>query len=345
MIDPLRICADHTGASRDARLRARDIFDASLVWDNHACFPLVADEQCLSGLERYLEAGVTCVHINIGDSDVSLERQIRVVAAYRAYIAAHPQRYTFADSVESILTAKSTGRLAVCFDVEGMHAMENQLSLLGLYHTIGVRWMLIAYNRRNLMGGGCHDAEDIGLTALGRRAVAEMDRLGIVKDCSHTGYRTCRDVLEASTLPVNFSHSNPRGLVDHPRNIPDDLIRGCARTGGVVGINGIGLFLGSNDIRTENLVGHINYVADLVGTEHVGLGLDHVIAGGGDALDVSGAPDFWPAGFGYEPGVRMVEPERIPRIAEELLRTGHCGADVKKILGGNFLRVAGQVWR
>ena len=125
--------------------------------------------------------------------------------------------------------------------------------------------MLLVYNRRNLAGSGCHDPEDEGLTDLGRAILAEMDRVGMVKCCSHTGYRTAREILDSTDRPVIFSHSNPRALRDHPRNIPDDLIRACAATGGVVGINGVGLFLGTGPPTAEVIVRNIDYVAQLVG--------------------------------------------------------------------------------
>jgi len=327
-----------------ASSETRRVLRQSLVWDNHACLPQSLSAGCLDGLQRYLDAGVTCVHVNIGDADLPLEMQLRLAQSYRAYLERHPQ-YLMVSRIEDIHAAKSSGQLAVCFDVEGLYALGNDLSVLGRYRDIGVRWILLAYNRRNTVGGGCHDVEDHGLTPFGFQVVAELDRLGIVKDCSHTGYRTSRDVLEASLVPVNFSHSNPRALTDHPRNIPDDLIRECARTGGVVGINGIGIFLGSNDVSTENMVRHIDYVANLVGPQHVGIGLDYVTDADSGGLDVSHSPDFWPPGFGYEPGVRLIEPERIPWIADALLVKGYSELDVNGILGSNFLRVARQVWK
>ena len=106
--------------------------------------------------------------------------------------------------------------------------------------------MLLAYNLNNLAGGGCQDDDD-GMTAFGHDVVREMERVGMVVCCSHTGYRTARDVLKMATKPVVFSHSNAHDIVAHPRNLPDDLVRECAQTGGVVGVNGIGLFLGPAD--------------------------------------------------------------------------------------------------
>ena len=134
--------------------------------------------------------------------------------------------------------------------------------------------MLFAYNLNNEAGGGCHDT-DVGLTSFGRAVIRAMNNIGILIDCSHTGYRTTMEAMEASSHPVVFSHSNARTLCDHERNIKDDQALACAAGGGVVGVNGIGIFLGEDDIRTPALIQHIQYYVDLLGIEHVGIGLDY----------------------------------------------------------------------
>ena len=213
-----------------------------------------------------------------------------------------------------------------------------------IYDRLGVRWMLIAYNKNNTLGGGCQD-EDSGLTEYGRQIIDEMAKVGMVLCCSHTGYRTAREAMEYSTRPVIFSHSNPRALHDHPRNIPDDLMRRCAATGGVVNINGFGIFLGDNDNSTETLLRHIDYVAELIGTAHVGLGLDFVFDRQELDDDIRSRPDIFPPEKGYRTGVAMVEPERIPAIAEGLLNRGYTDEQVRAILFHNNFRVARQVWK
>ena len=172
-----------------------------------------------------------------------------------------------------------------------------------------------------------------------------MARVGMVTCCTHTGFRTTMDVMEYCRNPVIFSHSNPLGLWEHKRNIRDEAIKACARSGGVVGINGIGAFLGTNDTRSETVVRHIDYVAQIVGPRHVGLGLDYVFDR--RELDewVSAHPDMYPPADGYAAGIQMVEPEQIPEIAEGLLKLGHSDDNLRAILGENHLRVASQVWK
>jgi membrane dipeptidase len=231
----------------------------------------------------------------------------------------------------------------VLFDIEGCSALDDQLSMVELCRDLGVRWMLIAYNRNNLLGGGCQDA-DRGLTKFGRQVVTEMERVGMTVCCSHTGYRTTMDVMRLAQKPVIFSHSNPLGVWRHKRNIRDEAIRACAATGGVVGINGIGSFLGVNDNRPETFVQHIDYVVQLVGPAHVGLGLDFVFDVSEMDDYVRANPQLFPPEEGYADGVRLVPPESIAPITAGLLARGYRTADVRRILGGNFLRVAQATW-
>jgi membrane dipeptidase len=137
--------------------------------------------------------------------------------------------------------------------------------------------MLMAYNLASPVGGGCMDPEDGGLTAFGRSLIDEMERVGMVVCCTHTGHRTAADVLSRATRPVIFSHSNATAVHHHARNIDDGLIKACAATGGVIGLNGIGEFLcplGAD--MTEAFVMHCDHVVQLVGPAHVGLAFDHV---------------------------------------------------------------------
>ena len=214
--------------------------------------------------------------VNVGYGDDGPEAHLRMLAVdARLDRGATRSDYRQIDTVDDIAAARAAGQLAVGFDIEGANAIDDQLSLLGLYRDLGVRWMLLAYNRNNRAGGGCQD-DDPGLTDFGRQMLHEMARVGIVACCSHTGYRTAREAIDESPTPVIFSHSNARALADHPRNIPDDLIRACAARGGVVGVNGIGIFLGNNDSSVGNVARHVLHMLDLVGPEHVGLGLDYI---------------------------------------------------------------------
>ena len=319
--------------------------ECGIVWDNHACLPLHGTEQWLPGIARYRAAGVTAVTINIGDSQVPLETLIRTAASIRHFVRQHSDQYLLGLTTADLRAARQSGRLAVCLDIEGVHSFGEQVSLVEFFYQIGVRWMLLVYNRKNLAGGGCHDPEDAGLTAYGRAILGEMDRVGMMKCCSHTGYRTAREVLDASDRPVIFSHSNPRRLHDHPRNIPDDLIRACAATGGVIGINGIGLFLGNRRPTADDAVRHVDYVAQLVGAKHVSLGLDYLFDSGEFRQPGRANADIWPRAWGYGSGAGTLAPEAIPEIAAGLARLGYPDAAIQGVMGENLMRVADAVWK
>lgn len=331
-------------ATKDAS--AAGFMREHLVWDNHGCMPLSPlDESFLPQLARYRDSGVDVAMLNIGYGEQSVEQHLRMIAQFRRWISMRPDEYVLIRTVADIDQAKREGKLAVGFDIEGARGIGDQISLIQLYYDLGVRWMLMAYNRRNLVGSGCHDEEDTGLTAFGRQVLDEMARVGMVACCTHTGPRTTLEVMEYSTQPVLFSHSNPRALWDHQRNISDEAIRACAATGGVIGINGVGIFLGNNDIRTETVVRHIDHVVSLVGADHVGFGFDYVFDMG-ELLDAMKTMSHtFPTGKGYDTVPEFVPPEQIAEIIEALLRLGYAETDMAKIAGGNLRRVAEAVWK
>ena len=317
----------------------------AIVWDNHACMPIrPGDVDYLNKLERHRLSGASYVSLNVSYDQFPWHMGFKMLATFRSWIQRHPECYLLVNRVSDIHRAKQEGKLGVAFDLEGGVAVDDLPELVEPYYALGVKWMLIAYNRNNRLGGGCQD-EDSGLTAFGRRVIDEMERVGMVLCCSHTGYRTAREAIEYSSNPVIFSHSNPRRLWDHERNIPDDLIQACASTGGVVNINGIGIFLGDNDNSTEAMLRHINYVASLVGPEHVGLGLDFVFDTEELEASVEAHPELFPPEKGYAKGLRLVEPERIGELVEGLLLSNWTDEEVLGLLGENNLRVAEQVWR
>lgn len=320
--------------------QAQQIHERAVVWDTHACFPLQPNAD-LSELKRYKDSGVTFVSLNVGMDMDSFETIIQVLARFRSYIAAHPEEYVLALEVDNIRAAKESNRLAIAFDLEGSEPLLGNLNLVSFYYDLGVRQMLLAYNKDNRASGGCMEGK-IGLTEFGREVVREMNRVGMVVDCSHMGYRATMDVFETSTKPVIFSHSNPKGLREHARNISDEQILACAKTGGVIGINGIGDFLGGTS--SQLIVENIEYVLNLVGPEHVGLGLDYVVDKQELIEYVEGHPDVFPPEK-FQDYLAMVEPEQFPEFTELLCQRGYNEKVIRGILGGNFSRVAEQVWK
>ena len=320
--------------------QARSILEDALIWDTHACFRLdpMAD---LSELKRYRDSGVDFVSLNIGMDLNSFENTMQVLARYRGYITLHADQYVLALTVGDIRNAKESGKLAIAFDLEGSEPLLGNLNMISFYYDLGVRQMLLAYNKDNRASGGCMEGK-IGLTDFGRDVIGEMDRVGMVVDVTHMGYRATMDAFEVSTAPVIFSHSNPNALWEHARNISDEQIKACAQTGGVIGINGIGDFLGGTS--SELIVQNIEYVMDLVGPEHVGIGLDYVVDKQELIEYVEGHPDIFPPDK-IKDYLSFVEPEQFPEFTELLCQKGYSEQIIRGILGENFLRVAGQVWK
>ena len=244
-----------------------------------------------------------------------------------------------------IKRARKDGKLAIAFDLEGMNSLNGDVNMVSLYYDLGVRQMLFAYNLNNLAGGGCHDG-NVGLTPFGRDVIKEMNRVGMVVDCSHTAYRTTMEAMQVSDAPVIFSHSCAKALRNHGRNIADEQIKACAKTGGVVGITGVSLFLGENDTTSETFVNHIAHAADLVGAEHVGISLDYAF----DAENVDGLLDahkaYWPENedYGRWP-TSYVPPKQLMEITEIMVQRGFRDREILGVLGGNFMRVASAVWK
>ncbi|HVI90573.1 MAG TPA: membrane dipeptidase, partial [Dongiaceae bacterium] len=301
----------------------------------------------MSPLERHRKAGATFVSVNVGMDFNPLGQVIRVIAGFRDWLSKHSDHYILAQSVEDVRRAKAERKLAVAFDLEGSMMLEDDLAMLGLYRDLGVRQIHLAYNLNNSIAGGCHDA-DRGLTDLGRAVVAEINRVGMLMDCSHSSRATALEIMEVSTKPVIFSHANVQALVDHRRNIDDERIQACARTDGVVGVNGIGLFLG-NTIEIDAMIRHVDYLAEHIGTRHIGIGIDYAFDSANpqhsDLPPGEPAAKWWPREFGYG-GTKFgcIAPEKLPEIAEALSKHGYKDAEVTAILGGNFMRAAEATW-
>jgi membrane dipeptidase len=325
---------------------AKRLFQEHVVWDDHAGFgpdPSVD----LNKLQIWKDAGVDYLSVDVGYDVMDWRMTVKSLAAFRRWIRA-TDGYRLVTSVAEVRQAKKAGDLAVTFDLEGMNCLDGSLDMVELYHSLGVRQMLFAYNKNNLAGGGCHNGNE-GLSDFGRAVIGEMNRLGMIVDLSHCSHRTTMEAMELSSAPCIFSHSNSRELWDHERNIRDDQVKACAATGGVVGIVGIGIFLGNNDIRTSTLADHIDHYVNLVGPTHVGIGLDYAFEGEGDdeglGAVLDAAPDYWPKSQYDYPAVDCAHPRQIFELTEELLRRQYKEDDVVAILGGNFMRVAEAVWK
>ncbi len=328
--------------------RAARLHREAIVWDAHACLPLHPDAD-LTVLRRHHAAGATFVSVNVGMDLNPLDQVLRVLASFRAQLRARPDLFVAVDTAADVERAKREGKLAVAFDLEGALPLCGRPEMVQLFYDLGVRQIHLAYNRNNPVAGGCYD-EDVPLSPLGRRIVEAVYRAGMFMDLSHTGHRTSLDIVELGLGPVIFSHANPRALKADRRNATVEQIDACARSGGVVCVNGVGRFLTDPKAGTPAILAAIDWLVERIGPEHVGLGIDYSYPADGLDDDPPGLDRayWWPPAEGYGrgiTGIRIATPEQLPEITEGLLARGYAEEAVRAILGGNMLALARRVWK
>jgi membrane dipeptidase len=318
----------------------------SIVWD--ATFPFGPScghmQAHVNSLKAMRDQGCDVVMVTTVSDPEDMAATMRKIANDNALIRAQSAWCRQAFSISDIEAARQQGQISVVFSFQGTVPFERSVALVEVYYRLGVRQALMAYNQKNHVGDGCHERNDGGLSRFGIELVREMNRVGMLVDCTHTGYRTAREVFDVSSAPVIFSHSNPRALTDHERNIPDDLIDACARSGGVIGINGVSIFLGDSS-TVETLFRHIDYVVQRVGAHHVGIGMDYVSEPATLMALVKANVGRYPENQSYEADIEFGGPKLWPKLTEHMLARGYSAENVAMILGGNWFRVAKAVWR
>ena len=385
-----------TSSDTPISAKARAIHDSAIVVDTHADTP-----------QRFLDEG-----FDIGSTDthdighLSLDKARRgnlgaeffsiwvdpetnqghfarhtfdLIDSVYEQAARHPDQMIMAFSVADIERAHREHKLGALMGIEGGHSIENDMHLLRDYYRLGVRYMTLSWSNTNEWADSSGDINDAkvqhhnGLTDFGRQVVLEMNRLGMMVDISHVADKTFWDAIATTKAPVIASHSSARALVNHPRNMTDDMLRAVAKNGGVVQVNFFSGFV-DEDYRKameaqskdqaaaiqnyveslkaqgkpinyieinrldrewmakiprppfKSLIDHIDYIAKIAGVDHVGLGSDFDGVSGATPLGMDSAAD-------------------LPKITQALLDRGYSADDIRKILGGNLLRVFGLVER
>jgi len=261
-------------------------------------------------------------------------------------------RYLIVKTAEDIRKAKADNKVGVIFGFQDLMPIEDNLDYLPMFYNMGLRLTQLTYNRQNLLGSGCGEPRDSGVSKFGREVIRAINDLGIVLDLSHAGELTAREALELCDTPPIYSHACVKAISGHFRGVSDDLLKMVAERGGVVGIVTLSSFLrrdgGLNGSTIEDYLDHIAYIADKVGIEHAGIGLDQ--AYGKTVADTVRIAAKFPE-FGGHPPLKfrnvteLQPPEDMPVITEGLLRRGYTEEDIRAVLGGNFLRVFDQVLR
>lgn len=315
-------------------------------FDAHSCLPLRPDSD-LNQLRRHYDAGCRYVSINVGMDLNPLEQILRTLAGFRAQLA-HSDFLQLVGTRAELAAAGAADRLAVSFDLEGSLPLLELPEMVALYARLGVRQIHLAYNRNNSIAGGAHDVPQ-GLTPLGVKVVEAIHAEHLLMDLSHGDEKTALDICAVSgSRPVLYSHGNPRALVPHGRNATDRAMRAVAATGGLVCLNGVGSFLGDPELKPASLVQHIDYVVQLLGIDHVGLGLDYCYDDGIDDMPPNlDRAYWWPPSAGY--GVRglsgrYLAPEALAEVWAGLGRRGYDSAALDRIAWQNLKGLLERVW-
>jgi len=278
---------------------------------------------------RLIEGGVTCQVFAIsGERGRAPSHSLRTAMEMigRFYDECEAGQGAMAPVTRSgeITKAKKAGKVAAMLSIEGCDVLEGSVEALRVYHRLGVRMVGLVHSIRNELADGVADRRTGGrLSEMGAQAVQELNRLGMIVDVSHLSDEGFWDVMELTKAPVIATHSNARAVCDHPRNMTDDMIRALADNGGVMGMNFAPAFVHPTKATLEALVDHIDHIVGLVGPDHVGLG-----------SDFDGIPST-PEG--------LEDATKMPGITRELLKRGYGEGDVRKILGGNHLRLIKRV--
>lgn len=314
----------------------------SIIFDGH-CDTLLAvlegkrklGERSSEGhvdLPRLRESGVTAqvfaIFIQDGYLPARAARQtLRVLDTLYRELRDNADSLMLALRAEDVDKAKGEGKVAAVVGLEGAESVEGDLSLLRMFHRLGVRLLTVAWSRRNQAADGVYEARTGGgLTNFGLQLVEECNKLGVLVDISHLSPAGVRDVLQVSSAPVIASHSNAHALCPHWRNLTDEQLLAVAEKGGVVGVTFVPVFITEEGEAAglEKLLDHIDHIVNVTGTDHVGLGSDF-------------------DGFGPPPPVGLEDVTCLPAITAGLVERGYSEGNVRKILGGNLLRVFRQV--
>jgi membrane dipeptidase len=267
---------------------------------------------------------------------------------------AHQDLVIRAEKVDDIRRAKANGQIALVPSLEAATAIENEVDRLDVLYGLGIRQCGIAYSEANTLGSGLREARDGGLTQFGRQAVRRMNKLGIAIDISHSGDQTSMDTIEVSDKPIFITHVGARALWNTPRMKPDEIFKACAARGGVIGIEAAPhTTLTKKHPRhsIESFMEHFEYIANLVGIEHVAFGPDTMF---GDhvalhnlfaaSLSITSARGQVPIDFvEYVDGIENPA-EAFPNIVRWLVSHGYSDDDIAKSVGGNVMCVLEEVW-
>jgi membrane dipeptidase len=323
------------------------------------CVTDVAERQ--EYMDAWEAAGVTCIFQNAGEEGIAISRLLKRLARF-TYVTDMMRNFVYkAATPDDIVAAEKQNKHCLYFSGNGVPipqdlvSVQEELRYIRVFFQLGIRMMHLTYQRRNLIGDGCGELSDGGLSDFGRAVVAEMNRLGVIVDVAHCGWRTSREAAEVSDRPIVASHTTCGALYEHIRSKPDNVIRAIVDKGGLIGICCVPVFLGGKgDIA--KMMQHIDYTVKAFGPDHVAIGTDVAYTSRSTPRENKKISkrrktreaweSLWPPGSWVNPSRESqlsMAWTNWPLFTVGLVQLGYSDSDVQKILGGNALRVARAV--
>lgn len=335
--------------SGDIDRRARKLLEDSVVVEGTSFF-------CHGYNERLRKAGVTVLQTTVPWDQDTTRNAIQRAGEYYKIIAAD-NKLSQILNVQDIYECHREGKVGILFASQDGSILEDDVNNVEMFWRLGFRVIQLTYSHQNLLGSGCMLNEDLGLTNLGKDMIRAFNRTGMVLDLSHVGEKTALAAMDVAEKPFIYSHSNPIKRAPFNRNITDEQIRLCAKKGGTIGLCPFPLMTwtgGDKEPDIEDYINHVEYVAELVGIDHVAFGSDSEATPGGyppelikRLLDEAEFPETdyakkFPGKFGTYGYESM---ENIPNVVEKLQARSWRDEDIAKFLGENIIRVYQSNWQ
>ena len=332
-------------------MNAAELHSSAIVID--VTCPLAKDPKYV---DWWREGGATAIAPTITGMAGNARTGFAMIGGWHKYVRERDDALLVLQAAD-IERAKAEGKIGIILHCQGTAIIEDEIDLLDAYQAAGLRVVQLCYNRKNLIGDGSGERTDSGLSHFGIKVVERLNALNMVVDCAHTGERTSLDAVEASAAPVIISHANAYAVQDNARNISDDLIKAIAGSGGVVGTVGFPPFLAwEGQPSLDAFIDDIAYKADLVGIDHIGIGIDYYLgqhpveddeAAMARYRQLIAAGNWQPSEYPpppYKFPVGIETPRTLPKLTEGLVARGFAEEDIRKVLGLNWLRVYRAVW-
>jgi len=337
------VARSFSSANTDATQGGSDAtFDKSIVID-----ALSADEDWDTPepiFAAYKKSGLTAIHTSLSNRNFGVA--MKDLAAWQARFDRFPDRLLKVLKAADIAEAKKTGRVGVLLGFQNATIVESDVRNLEKLHAAGTRCIQLTYNSRNLLGDGCTERTNAGLSDFGVEVVQRMNALGIIVDLSHCGEQTSKDGIDLSKAPPAFTHTMCKSVHNHVRAKSDELLKAMSNKGGVTGIATLGYFVGPTaQTSFDDYLRHVDHAVKVCGIDHVALASDYSIRGieamhTRESWYVPRLTSFKPIyNVRWPPWVKELDPpERFRTIAHGLAKRGYTTAHIEKILGGNWVR-------